>query len=513
MMVALCLAWLAPVGAPCEGQDSGTKESVKPSKAEPELLSGLTRLSPKDTVWFHPQNHFVVVEGTIVLREGPLEMFACLRHTKEHESIVAVDSKAFVVHAALLAVGAEPGAPVQFAPEYRAATGTPVTVEVVWNDVNGKMQRVNARRWIRDFHTGKTLDHDWVFAGSGFWTDPETQEKHYNAEGGDLICVANFPTAMLDLPVKSSQLDADRSFQANTKRIPPLGTRVYLVLTPQPAAIGRGDQDRIPVDTSNPLAPPDVTPPNQDHPPTPNEAGKTLQVQAGSISHHLLVVSDDQGHSLRLPYVLSTPPDYSDNGTPAPLILHLHGLGECGRGGDQIDRVRIHGPWKGKVGMEPFPFVVVAPQCPPPKADDPVESYRKKWQVRPLMQLLDYVESELNVDTRHVYLMGLSMGGYGTWRLAAAHPERFAAAVPICGGGDPQTASALARIPIWAFHGQRDSVVPVTETTRMIEAIRGVGGNPQVTIYPDAEHDSWTRTFANAEVFQWLLTHEIPHSE
>ncbi|MFB0516806.1 MAG: alpha/beta hydrolase-fold protein, partial [Candidatus Neomarinimicrobiota bacterium] len=107
---------------------------------------------------------------------------------------------------------------------------------------------------------------------------------------------------------------------------------------------------------------------------------------------------------------------------------------------------------------------------------------------------------------RRIYLTGLSMGGYGTWSLALAQPERFAAIAPICGGGDRRQACRLKDLPVWAFHGARDKVVPVRRTKRMVRAIEKCGGSPRLTIYLDAGHDSWTRTYDNPELYEWLLS-------
>jgi hypothetical protein len=160
-------------------------------------------------------------------------MFACPRGTKEHEAIVAADTKAYAVHAGLLAVGAQPGTPVQFSPKYVPAAGTEIEVEVVWTDRDHVVHRDKAQDWIKDVRTGKAMDLPWVFAGSGFWQNEEGGPKHYMAESGDFICVSNFPSAMLDLPVESSQANDALLFQAFTERIPPIGTRVRLVLTPK----------------------------------------------------------------------------------------------------------------------------------------------------------------------------------------------------------------------------------------------------------------------------------------
>jgi predicted peptidase len=115
------------------------------------------------------------------------------------------------------------------------------------------------------------------------------------------------------------------------------------------------------------------------------------------------------------------------------------------------------------------------------------------------------------VDPDRVYLTGLSMGGYGTWSLAAAHPERFAAIVPICGGGNPADAAKLASLPVWVFHGAKDPTVPLERSKEMVEAIKSAGGNPRFTIYPEAGHDSWTETYNNPELYQWLLEQKKSH--
>jgi hypothetical protein len=174
----------------------------------------------------------VIVDARVSLRRGLLEMFACTPNTKEHESIVAVDSKAFVLHAGLLAVGAESGTPVQFTPVYKAPTGTRIDIEVHWQDEQGKPHQAKAQDWIRDARTNKVMDLPWVFAGSGFWRDEETGNSGYLAEAGDLVCVANFSTAMLDVPAERTNDNSGLLYEAYTERIPPLGWPVRLVLRP-----------------------------------------------------------------------------------------------------------------------------------------------------------------------------------------------------------------------------------------------------------------------------------------
>ena len=126
-------------------------------------------------------------------------------------------------------------------------------------------------------------------------------------------------------------------------------------------------------------------------------------------------------------------------------------------------------------------------------------------QVETLNGLLDDVMAKYKVDKDRVYVTGLSMGGYGTWALAAAHPKRFAAIVPICGGGNPADAAKLKDLPIWVFHGAKDRAVPLARSEMMVKAIKKAGGNPKFTVYPEAGHDSWTESYDNPELYTWLL--------
>lgn len=208
--------------------------------------------------------------------------------------------------------------------------------------------------------------------------------------------------------------------------------------------------------------------------------------------------------TVTLEYLLFLPKDHAaDPARRWPLILFLHGAGE--RGND-IWRVAVHGPPKIVRDRPDFPFIVVSPQCPAGRT----------WANDELLALLDDVIARYPVDRARVYLTGLSMGGYGTWSLGLAYPERFAAIVPICGGGDPlkvllpdpQKAAALRTLPVWAFHGAKDPVVKVGESERMVEALRKAGAQDvQLTIYPDAQHDSWTETYNDPKLYEWLLRH------
>ena len=190
-------------------------------------------------------------------------------------------------------------------------------------------------------------------------------------------------------------------------------------------------------------------------------------------------------------YLLSLPEDYTKSKTKWPLVMFLHGSGESGK---NIHKVKTHGPAKLADVNGPFPFILVSPQ-----------SARRGWDPDKLNALLDAVIKKYRVDKDRVYLTGLSMGGYGTWDLAAAYPEKFAAIAPICGGGDPSDAPAIAKLPIWVFHGAKDKTVPLDRSEKMVEAVKAAGGNPKFTVYPDAAHDSWRQTYNDPEFYKWLL--------
>lgn len=204
-------------------------DAARPKVEEPESLK---RLDPQQPIWIDAARKRVVLVGNVCLREGQLEMLVCPASTKEHESVLSVPVDAYKVHAALLAVGAEPGHPARFLPVYQPARGTTVEVWLFWTGEDGQRKRCRAQDWVRYAGTQKTLEYAWVFGGSGFWKDDSTGTLHYQAEAGDLICVSNFPTAMLDLPIASSDKAGQLFFEPYTERIPPLGTPVSIVLKP-----------------------------------------------------------------------------------------------------------------------------------------------------------------------------------------------------------------------------------------------------------------------------------------
>ena len=186
-------------------------------------------------LWFDAKSKpkRVIVEARVVLRDGALEHLLCLKGTKEHEAIVATPADPQQIHAGLLLTGAEPGHPVRFQPKFEPPAGTPIDVKVRWK-IDGETHEVDARQWIEDLETKKTLDVDWVFAGSTLYDDPVSKKTIYAALEGDLITVANFASAILGLPIASSASDANRIYIARTHVLPPLGTEVQLILSPKP---------------------------------------------------------------------------------------------------------------------------------------------------------------------------------------------------------------------------------------------------------------------------------------
>ena len=205
-------------------------------------------------------------------------------------------------------------------------------------------------------------------------------------------------------------------------------------------------------------------------------------------------------------YLLYLPKGYDakDTSKKWPLILFLHGAGE--RGSD-VTKVAVHGPPKLVKNGKDLPFIIVSPQCPA----------GKWWENDTLVALLDETIAKHNVDTSRVYLTGLSMGGYGTWSLGLKYPDRFAAIAPICGGGQTldvklvarEKAAALKSLGVWAFHGAKDPTVKLEESQRMVAELKQAGcKDVELTVYPEAGHDSWTESYNNPKLFEWFLEHQ-----
>lgn len=202
--------------------------------------------------------------------------------------------------------------------------------------------------------------------------------------------------------------------------------------------------------------------------------------------------------SSELAYFLYLPVEYSKTKKPWPLLFFLHGAGE--RGSD-LNLILKHGPPK-LIESSSFrePFIVLAPQCP--------EDIWWPDKVEELKKLLDEILINYRVDKSRVYLTGLSMGGYGTWAFAKKYPDTFAAIAPICGGGKVKNMCLLKDMPVWAFHGAKDTVVPMKESEILISTLEQCGSKKiKYTIYPDATHNSWSKTYSNPDLYTWFLTY------
>lgn len=213
----------------------------------------------------------------------------------------------------------------------------------------------------------------------------------------------------------------------------------------------------------------------------------------------------------KLLYRMMTP----ENPTPTtkyPLVIFLHGAGE--RGSDN-DAQLVHGvkDFANPEARKLYPCFLIAPQCPNETKWVEVD-WSASFHQRPekpsspaglLLKLIEKMSAQFPIDTNRIYITGLSMGGYGTWDLIARKPELFAAAVPVCGGGDEKDGQIITKIPIWAFHGSKDTVVKPERTINMIEAIKKAGGNPKVTLYPEVGHNSWVNAYSGPEMLKWLF--------
>jgi hypothetical protein len=283
---------------PVLADEKPARDDAPKETAAADVDDSTVPLNREGTVRVDKKGKRVLLKARVVLRQGALEMLCCLKQTKEHESILSLDARAREVHAGLLAIGAQPGMPVRFDPEYQPPTGQKIEIFVNWTDDQGKARRAAAQSWVRQavnrFYTvkmdalpkgldlpknielrydrklkelswygpmttaqkkdflalsndkeyraaiesffeqsqAKEMKADWVFAGSGFYTDEETGKKSYLAEGGDLICVANFADATIDVAIPSSSDDSNRNFEAYTERIPAKETAVTIELIP-----------------------------------------------------------------------------------------------------------------------------------------------------------------------------------------------------------------------------------------------------------------------------------------
>jgi predicted peptidase len=206
-------------------------------------------------------------------------------------------------------------------------------------------------------------------------------------------------------------------------------------------------------------------------------------------------------------------PDNYDPKKSYPLVVFLHGAGE--RGDDNTKQL-IHGvaEFTKPENRKLYPCFLVAPQCPVGQkwsdVDWGADSHKMPQEpsepARLVLALITAMQKDYSIDNKRIYITGLSMGGFGTWDLIARKPDLFAAAVPVCGGGDEATAATIAKLPIWAFHGAKDPVVKPSPSVHMIEAIKKAGGQPKYTEYADVGHDSWVKAYQDAQMMKWLFS-------
>jgi predicted peptidase len=206
--------------------------------------------------------------------------------------------------------------------------------------------------------------------------------------------------------------------------------------------------------------------------------------------------------TVSLNYLVYLPPAYEKDNKEWPLVLFLHGSGE--RGEDLNFVKRLGPPMLVEQGKD-FPFILISPQC----------QLGRRWDPLALTTLLDEVEKNYRIDKNRVYVTGLSMGGEGTWKLAFAEPYLFAAIAPVCGrtGSYYLDACDIKNLPIWVFHGAKDDVVSISESERIVKALKECGSDVRFTVYPEANHNAWTETYNNDELYNWLLEHHLDKSK
>lgn len=186
-----------------------------------------------------------------------------------------------------------------------------------------------------------------------------------------------------------------------------------------------------------------------------------------------------------------------DAEAPLPLVVYIHGAGSRGH---SLSQMGVIGPIKLIEEGQPFLAMLVAPQCHEDHWFDLFET---------LAEFIDAMRHDPRVDVRRVYVAGSSMGGFTTWQMACAHPDWFAAAVPVCGGGQEWYASRLKGMTVWAFHGLLDETVPVEESVKMARAAQRGGADVRLTIYPDVHHEAWERAYADEEMWAWMFAQTL----
>lgn len=242
---------------------------------------------------------------------------------------------------------------------------------------------------------------------------------------------------------------------------------------------------------------------------TKESGGESVMYEHGDV-----VVTTEDGQN-SYDYRLMRPDERAGEG-PHPLLVFLHGAGE--RGSDNEKNLTYLPRWMASKGhRRKHACYLLAVQCPEDEAWAPYDE-KDKWALasgeltnamKAVLVAIEEVVARENVDHARIYLTGLSMGGFGSWSLAAHQPERFAAVVPICGGGDVAAAERIKGVPIWAFHGLEDRAVPEAQSRQMIEAIRAAGGVARYSALEGVHHDSWTHAYKEAGAIEWMFEQRL----
>ena len=194
-------------------------------------------------------------------------------------------------------------------------------------------------------------------------------------------------------------------------------------------------------------------------------------------------------------YVVYVPKEYKAE-KPHPSILFLHGSGEQGDDGKKQVSVGLGAAIK--LAEDKWNFIVIFPQKPAGRG-----GFMEHEKL--ILDILEKTKKEYTLDEKRQYITGLSMGGMGTWSLICKYPDRWAAAAPVCGRGNPADAPKIKDLPIWNFHGDKDTAVPIKKSQEMIDAIKAAGGNPKFTIYPGVGHNSWDKAYQEEKLYEWFL--------
>ncbi|MBE6538750.1 MAG: phospholipase [Ruminococcaceae bacterium] len=198
-------------------------------------------------------------------------------------------------------------------------------------------------------------------------------------------------------------------------------------------------------------------------------------------------------------YYVFLPRDYSPE-KKYPMIVFLHGAGERGNGKDELERVKKHAlPKYCSEGAE-LPAILLCPQCP--------EVFVWNNVVIELKALIDKVADDYNADKRRISITGISMGGFGTWEMGITYPDYFSAIAPICGGGLSWRCNLIKDMPIWAFHGDADTAVPLKNSVEMVDKVNSEGGNAKLTILHGVGHSSWDDAYLDTKLIEWLISKE-----